>query len=49
MERSKAVPPPKAKQERRWIEENRQAISTYNLRVATHGLLSDHAGLLRTD
>jgi antitoxin CcdA len=36
----------KAEQERRWLEENREAIEAYNRRVAEHGLLSDHAGLL---
>ena len=36
----------RAEQERRWLEENRQAIEAYNRRVATDGLLSDHAGLL---
>jgi antitoxin CcdA len=36
----------KAEQERRWLEENREAIEAYNRRVAQHGLLSDHAGLL---
>ena len=35
----------KAEQERRWLEENREAIEAYNRRVAEHGLLSDHAGL----
>ena len=36
----------KAEQERRWLEENREAIEAYNRRVAEHGLLSDHTGLL---
>ena len=36
----------KAEQERRWLEENREAIEAYNRHVAEHGLLSDHAGLL---
>jgi antitoxin CcdA len=36
----------KAEQERRWLEENREAIEAYNRRVAQYGLLSDHAGLL---
>jgi antitoxin CcdA len=36
----------RAEQERRWLEDNRQAIEAYNQRVAKHGLLSDHAGLL---
>jgi post-segregation antitoxin (ccd killing protein) len=36
----------KAEQERRWLEENRQALQAYNVRVARHGLLSDLAGIL---
>jgi hypothetical protein len=32
-------------QERRWLEKNREAIETYNRRVAEHGLLSDEASL----
>lgn len=36
----------KAEQERRWLEENRQAFEAYNAHVAEHGLLSDFAGLL---
>ena len=36
----------RADQERRWFEENREAIAQYNRRVAEHGLLSDNAGLL---
>ncbi len=36
----------RAEQERRWLAENRAAIEAYNLRVATHGLLADDAGLL---
>ena len=36
----------KAEQERRWLEENREAIEAYNRRVAQHGLLSDEAGML---
>lgn len=36
----------KAEQERQWLEDNREAIEAYNRRVAEHGLLSDHAGLL---
>ena len=36
----------RAEQERRWLEENREAIDAYNRRVAEHGLLSDDAGLL---
>jgi len=36
----------RAEQERRWLEENQEAIAQYNRRVAEHGLLSDDAGLL---
>jgi antitoxin CcdA len=36
----------RAEQERRWLEENREAIAEYNRRVEEHGLLSDDAGLL---
>jgi antitoxin CcdA len=36
----------RAERERRWLEENREAIAQYNRRVAEHGLLSDDAGLL---
>jgi len=36
----------RAEQERRWLEENGEAIAAYNRRVAEHGVLSDHAGLL---
>jgi len=36
----------KTEQERRWLEENREAIEAYNRRVAEYGLLSDEAGLL---
>jgi antitoxin CcdA len=36
----------KAELERRWLEENREAIEAYNRRVAEYGLLSDEAGLL---
>jgi len=36
----------RAEQERRWLDENREAIAAYNRRVAEHGLLSDEAGLL---
>jgi len=36
----------RVEQERRWLEENQEAIAQYNRRVAVHGLLSDHAGLL---
>ena len=31
--------------ERRWLEENREAIEAYNRDVAEHGLLSDEAGV----
>ncbi len=33
--------------ERRWLQENQEAIAQYNRRVAEHGLLSDDAGLLQ--
>ena len=36
----------RAERERRWLQENQEAIAYYNRRVAEHGLLSDHAGLL---
>src|SRR6266700_3192754 len=36
----------RAEQEKRWLEENRDAIAAYNQRVATHGLLADDAALL---
>lgn len=36
----------KAEQEKRWLEENREALAAYNARVSAHGLLSDEAGLL---
>ena len=36
----------KAEQERRWLDENRQALEAYNEGVAKHGLLSDVAGVL---
>jgi antitoxin CcdA len=36
----------RAEQERRWLEENQEAIEQYNRRVAEHGLLSDDAALL---
>ena len=36
----------KAEQEKRWLEENQAALAAYNARVASHGLLSDDAGLL---
>jgi len=31
--------------QRRWLEENREAIEAYNRRVAEHGILFDHTGL----
>ena len=36
----------RAEQERRWLEENRSALSAYNLRVSRDGLLSDEASAL---
>lgn len=36
----------RAEQERRWLQENQEAIAQYNRRVAEQGLLSDDAGLL---
>ena len=39
----------KAEQERRWTEENSQALHAYNVRVAEHGLLSDLAGILTSN
>jgi antitoxin CcdA len=36
----------RAEQERRWLQENQEAIAYYNRRVAEQGLLSDDAGLL---
>ena len=36
----------KAHREKRWVEENKEALAVYNLRVSEHGLLSDKAGLL---
>ena len=36
----------RAERERRWLEQNRDAIAAYNRRVAEHGLLSDESGLL---
>jgi post-segregation antitoxin (ccd killing protein) len=35
----------RAAEERRWLEQNQQAIAHYNRRVAEHGLLSDGAEL----
>ena len=36
----------RAEQEKRWLEQNRDAIDAYNRRVAAHGLLADDATLL---
>jgi antitoxin CcdA len=36
----------RAEQEKRWREQNREAIAAYNQRVGSLGLLSDDAGLL---
>jgi len=36
----------RAEQEKRWLQENREALAAYNLRVAQSGLLSDEAGML---
>ena len=36
----------KAGEEKRWLEQNEAAFAAYNARVASHGLLSDEAGLL---
>ena len=36
----------RAERERRWLQENQEAIAHYNRRVAEHGLLSDDADLL---
>ena len=38
--------PVRAEQEKRWLQENQEAIAGYNRRVAEQGLLSDDAGLL---
>lgn len=35
-----------AEQEKRWLEENKEALAAYNARVSSFGLLSDEAGLL---
>ncbi len=37
----------RAEQEKRWLQDNREAIAQYNRRVAERGLLSDDAGLLQ--
>jgi post-segregation antitoxin (ccd killing protein) len=34
-----------AELEKRWLDDNREAIAHYNRRVAERGLLSDDAGL----
>jgi len=36
----------RAEQERRWLQDNQEAIAYYNRRVAERGLLADDAGLL---
>jgi antitoxin CcdA len=36
----------RAEHERRWLEDNQEAITQYNRRVAELGLLSDDASLL---
>ncbi len=36
----------RAERERRWLDDNQEAIAQYNRRVAEHGLLSDDASLL---
>jgi antitoxin CcdA len=36
----------RAEHERRWLEDNQEAIAQYNRRVAELGLLSDDASLL---
>ena len=36
----------RAEREKRWLQENQEAIAYYNRRVAEQGLLSDNAGLL---
>jgi antitoxin CcdA len=36
----------RADQEKRWMDENKNAIEAYNARVAQYGLLSDEAALL---
>jgi post-segregation antitoxin (ccd killing protein) len=34
----------RAKQETRWLAENRAAIDAYNQRISRHGLLTDETG-----
>ena len=41
-ERQPKVVPNTLEKQRRWLEENRHAFQAYNLRVAEHGLMSDH-------
>jgi len=36
----------RAERERRWMQDNQEAIAHYNRRVAERGLISDDAGLL---
>jgi antitoxin CcdA len=36
----------RAELEKRWLQDNQEAIAYYNRRVAERGLLSDDAGLL---
>ena len=36
----------RAEREKRWLNDNQEAIAAYNRRVAEHGLLADDAGLL---
>ena len=36
----------RAEREKRWLQENQEAIAHYNRRIAEHGLLFDDAGLL---
>jgi Post-segregation antitoxin CcdA len=36
----------RAEREWQWLQDNREAISQYNCRIAEHGVLSDDAGLL---
>jgi len=37
----------RAEREKRWLNDNQEAIAAYNRRIAEHGLVSDHAGLLQ--
>jgi antitoxin CcdA len=36
----------RAEQGKRWLVENQAALTAYNQRVSSHGILSDDAGLL---